>query len=122
MIPAPPPLFYPGLRVANGRRGLAGGLAGGLAALLGGLALKRDVYFLMFLGGLAGGLAGDSRGTRSPFWGTRSETGCIFLTFWGDSPETTPAFYNIKKGSGGNGMGGERESPSFIRIGTLLKI
>ena len=54
-------------------------------------------------GGLAGGLARDPWGTRSYFWGTRSETGLIFLRFWGDSLPTTPVFYNIKKGWGGDG-------------------
>ena len=43
--------------------------------------------------GIRWGFPGDSL----PFRGTRSETVGILLGFRGDSPETTPCFYNIKK-------------------------
>ena len=81
-IPGAPSLFYLGLRMAKGR-GFAGGLAGGLAALLGGLALKRDIYiFPMFWGDSQGDSLGIPGGL-APFSGARSETMCSFPTFWG---------------------------------------
>ena len=76
-------------------------------------------------GGTRWGTRWGSSGDSLVFWGTRSEMGCVFCTFWGGSLETTPAFYNIKKGSevmGWAKRGEDVEHPSFVASARFLKI